>query len=83
VIRRFVNGILALIGLVVVLVVYFFVPVGRFTLHEHARRIAETPPARELGRELDRAGDSLRERATAELEARLDAALQRDAGPRE
>lgn len=68
--RRLVNGILWSIGLLVVLFVYFFVPVGRFTLFEHTQRIADTEPAQELGRELGTAGESLRDRAVEELEAR-------------
>jgi hypothetical protein len=78
--RRLVNGILWSIGLLVVLFVYFFVPVGRFTLFEHTRRIADTEPAQELGRELGEAGDSIRERAVDELEARRNELLLRDAG---
>lgn len=61
--RRLVNGILWLIGLVVVLVAYFVVPIGRFTLFEHSIRIARTEPAQELGRELGAAGEALKERA--------------------
>lgn len=78
--RRLVNGILWSIGLVVVSIVYFFVPVGRFTLFQHTLRIAETEPAQELGRELGQAGETLRERAAEELEARRNEALLRDAG---
>ena len=36
------NGILGLIGLIVVLAVYFLLPVGRYTLFEHTLRIAAT-----------------------------------------
>lgn len=72
--RRLVNGILWLIGLLVVLVVYFVVPVGRFTLFEHTRRIAGTEPAQELGRDLSAAGESLKERAVEEWETRAAAA---------
>ena len=49
--RRLINGFLWLVGLAVVTVVYFFVPLGRFTLYEHTLRIAATEPAQELGRE--------------------------------
>lgn len=70
VIRRLINGILWLIGLVVVLVVYFAVPVGRYTLFEHTRRIAQTEPAQELGRELGEAGQALKDRAVNEWQSR-------------
>lgn len=68
--RRLVNGILWLIGLLVVLVAYFVVPVGRYTLFEHTRRIARTEPAQELGRELSAAGEALKDRAVEEWESR-------------
>lgn len=68
--RRLVNGILWLIGLLVVLVVYFVVPVGHYTLFEHTRRISRTEPAQELGRDLGAAGEALKERAISEWEAR-------------
>lgn len=74
--RRLLNGILSLIGLLVVLVVYFTVPIGRYTLFEHTQRIANTEPAQELGRELGQTGEALKERAVEEWNARL-----RDAGP--
>ncbi len=67
--RRLINGILWLIGLVVVLIGYFTVPVGRFTLYQHTMRIAQTEPAQELGRELGEAGHALKERAVNEWEA--------------
>ena len=68
--RRLLNGILWLIGLLVVLVCYFVVPVGRYTLYQHTLRIAETEPAQELGRELGEAGGALKDRAVDEWEAR-------------
>lgn len=72
--RRLVNAILWLIGLLVVLVAYFVVPVGRFTLYEHTRRIAATEPAQELGRDLGAAGEALKERALEEWQARTSGA---------
>ncbi len=75
--RRLVNGILWLIGLMVVLVVYFVVPVGRYTLFEHTRRIASTEPAQELGRDLSATGEALKDRAIEEWEARAAAADER------
>lgn len=65
-----VNGFLWLVGLVVVLAVYFFVPLGRFTLFEHTLRIAATEPAQELGDELEGASRDLGERAVEEWEDR-------------
>ena len=55
--RRLINGFIWLVGLVVILGVYFFVPVGRFTLYEHTLRIAATEPAQELGDDLRRTGE--------------------------
>lgn len=68
--RRLVNGILWLIGLLVVLVAYFVVPIGRYTLFEHSRRIARTEPARELGRDLAATGEALEDRAMEEWQSR-------------
>lgn len=68
--RRLVNGALWLVGLVVVLTVYFFVPVGRFTLFEHTLRIAATEPAQELGEDLTETGNELGQRARDEWESR-------------
>jgi hypothetical protein len=83
--RRLINGALWLVGLVVVLGVYFFVPVGRFTLYEHTLRIAATEPAQELGEDLTRTGEALGERALEEWEAReaLRAEASGDASPPE
>ena len=68
--RRLINGFLWLVGLAVVTVVYFFVPLGRFTLYEHTLRIAATEPAQELGREVEKASVELGERAVDERESR-------------
>jgi hypothetical protein len=64
--RRIINALLWLVGLVVVLGAYFFVPVGRFTLFEHTLRIAATEPAQELGDDLEETGEELHERARQE-----------------
>lgn len=49
--------------------VFFVVPVGgERTLWEHARRIAGTPEAHELGRDLDRAGRQVAGRVRDEVE---------------
>ena len=68
--RKAINGVLWLIGLAVVLTVYFFVPLGRFTLFEHTLRIAATEPAQELGGELGTASRELTERALSEWDER-------------
>ncbi len=74
--RRLVNAILWFIGLLVVLVVYFVVPIGRYTLFEHTRRIADTAPAQELGHDLNETGEALKDRAVDEWQTRV----ARDAG---
>ncbi len=76
VMRRLVNAILWFIGLVVVLFVYFVVPIGRYTLFEHTRRIAGTEPAQELGRDLSATGEALKDRAVDEWRARSDASTR-------
>lgn len=68
-----INGTLWLVGLIVVLAVYFFLPVGRFTLFEHTLRIAATEPAQELGEDLTETGEELSERAAAQWESRSEA----------
>lgn len=64
--KRLFNGVLWLIGLCVVLFVFFFVPVGRWTLFQHTLRIAATEPAQELREDLERTGSELTERAMEE-----------------
>jgi len=56
--RKLVNLFFWTIGVLVVAAVYFFVPVGRYTLFEHTLRIAATEPAQELGEDVtDTASD--------------------------
>lgn len=87
VVRRLINSVLWFVGLIVVLCVYFFVPVGRYTLYEHTLRIASTEPAQELKEDLTRTGEELGERAVREWEAReavrAEAAGERDAPARD
>lgn len=78
--RRMINAFLWLVGLVVVLGVYFFLPVGRFTLFEHTLRIAATEPAQELGDDLEETGEELHDRARQEWDAR--AAIREGASER-
>jgi hypothetical protein len=68
--RRLVLALLSLIGLAVVLYVWFFVPLGRRTLHEHALRIAATDPARELGGDIEDASRRLVSRIESEWASR-------------
>ncbi len=68
--RKALNGFLWLVGLFVVLAVYFFVPLGRYTLYEHTLRIAATEPARELGDEVGQATRELGQQAMDEWEDR-------------
>lgn len=68
--RRLINGVIWLVGLTVILTVYFLVPVGRFTLYEHTLRISATEPAQELGHDLRRTGEDLGERAVDEWDER-------------
>ena len=68
--RRLINGFIWLVGLVVILTVYFFVPVGRFTLYEHTLRIAATEPAQELGGDLRRTGEEVGEEAVRRWDER-------------
>lgn len=78
--RRLINGVIWLVGLVVILGVYFFVPVGRFTLYEHTLRIAATEPAQELGDDLARTGEQVGEEAVRQWDER--AAMREEARER-
>ncbi|MCA9609629.1 MAG: hypothetical protein KC619_28720 [Myxococcales bacterium] len=79
--RKAINGFFWLVGLVVVLAVYFFVPLGQYTLYEHTLRIAATEPAQELGDELGHATRELGERAVDEWEDRSE--IRREASGEE
>lgn len=68
--RRLISSLFSLIGLAVVAYVWFFVPIGRRTLHEHALRIADTDPARELEGEVEDASHRLVDHVQGEWEAR-------------
>jgi len=68
--RRAINAFFWLVGLVVVLGVYFFVPVGRFTLFEHTLRIAATEPAQDLGEDVSSTARDLGERAVDQWDGR-------------
>ena len=68
--RRALNAVLWMIGLLAVLVASFVVPIGRYTLFEHALRIAATEPARELERGIGETGESLEESAREEWQRR-------------
>lgn len=78
VLRRLISAALSLIGLAVVAYVWFFVPLGQRTLHEHAMRIAATEPAQELGAEATEATERVVEHVHDEWESRYGP----DGGPR-
>ena len=65
------RSLLSLVGLAVVGYVFFFVPLGERTLFQHARRIAGTEEAKELGREAAGAADELREHLEEQIERHL------------
>ncbi len=56
---------------IVGLYVFFFVPIGRRTLFDHAKRVAMTPEAREFGDEMRTAGARVAERTRDEVEGAL------------
>ena len=66
-----------------VLYVVFYVPIGQRTLFQHLRRVAGTPEARELGREVSGAGHRALVRAQDEVRSGLPNVRARvDAGSR-
>lgn len=73
-----VKSLLSLVGLAVVAYVVLFVPLGRYTIYQHATRIAGTDEAQELGDEAAQAAERLREHVEGELDEHV-----RDAGPRD
>ncbi len=75
-----INGLLWMIGLIVVLVVYFLVPLGRYTLFEHTLRIAATEPAQELGEELETAGREATDQALEQWREREQARAEANGG---
>jgi hypothetical protein len=68
--RSLLRAALSLVGLAVVLYVWFFVPLGARTLHEHSLRIAATEPARELGDEVHEATERAAEHVQEQWQAR-------------
>ncbi|MDP3278811.1 MAG: hypothetical protein Q8Q09_26705 [Deltaproteobacteria bacterium] len=66
------------------LYVFFFIPIGRRTLCDHARRVATTPEAREFGDEMRQAGGRVADRTRSEFEGVIrHGVLPNDAGARE
>ena len=53
------------------LYVFFFVPIGRRTLYDHAKRIAGTPEAQEFGHEMRGAGERVVEQTEHEIRTGL------------
>lgn len=80
--RRLISAALSLIGLAVVAYVWFFVPLGQRTLHEHALRIAATEPAQELGAEATEATERALEHVQSEWEQRYRDGGRADGGTR-
>jgi HAMP domain-containing protein len=68
--RAALRAMLSLIGLAVLAYVWFFVPLGTRTLHQHAMRIASTEPAQELGDEAVEATERLAGHVQEQWEAR-------------
>ncbi|MCA9617268.1 MAG: hypothetical protein H6722_18385 [Sandaracinus sp.] len=79
--RSLTKSALALVGLAVVAYVVLFVPLGRYTIYQHAVRIAGTDEAQELGSEAVEAAGRLREHVEGELDEHVRDAGPPDAGP--
>ena len=75
--RKLVNIFFWSIGVIVVAIVYFFVPIGRYTLFEHTLRISATEPAQELGEDVSETASELGEAALEEWDDR--APIRREA----
>ncbi len=74
-----IKSALGVIGLLALAYLYFFIPLGDMTLHQHVMRIAATEEAQELSREANEAAERLREqveglRGDAGADAAQDAA---------
>jgi hypothetical protein len=81
-VRFLFKNALAMIGLAVFLYVFFFVPLGERTAFQHARRIAGTDEAQELGREAGEAAGRLGEHLQDEIQTHvIEDAGTPDAGP--
>ena len=79
--RSLTKTVLMLVGLAVVAYVFFFIPLGQRTLYQHARRIAATDEAHELGEEATEAAERLREHVEDQIAEHVTDAGPRDAGP--
>ena len=69
-ISKLVSALIGLVGLACFVYVFFFVPIGRRTLYEHARNIAGTPQAQELGDDVSDATHRVTDRVQQEWDAR-------------
>ncbi len=79
--RSLTKTALSLVGFAVVAYVALFVPLGRYTLYQHASRIAGTDEAKELGQEAVQAAERLRDHVEDELDEHVrDAGRSLDAG---
>jgi hypothetical protein len=77
---RPVRWALSLLTTTIALYVFFFVPIGARTLYDHVKRIAATPEAQDLGRDVAHAGERVGTKIRAELRQGL--MLDRDGGVR-
>jgi hypothetical protein len=66
-IRRMINLATSVAVFGVLLYFFFFVPLGRRTLYEHATRISETDEAEDLGEDVGEAAGRLEDRVREEL----------------
>lgn len=81
-IKWVIKNAFALIGLGVFLYVFFFIPLGERTMWQHARRIAGTEEAQELGREAGEAAGRLGEHLQEEMNEHVrEDGGEPDAGP--
>ncbi|MEZ4254439.1 MAG: hypothetical protein R3A78_01795 [Polyangiales bacterium] len=62
-IGKLVSFAITLVGLAAFAYVYFCVPLGELTLHEHTRRIIATEAAQDLGREAKEAAARVKDAA--------------------
>jgi hypothetical protein len=67
VILRPIRWAISALSTIVFLYVFFFIPIGRRTLYEHARRIAGTPEAHDFERDMGTAGRRVLEKAQHEI----------------
>lgn len=70
--RKMINFVLWALGVIVTAAIYFFVPIGDYTLFEHTLRIAATEPAQELGEGVQQTASDIGAAARDEWDERAD-----------